>query len=103
MPKAKRETATKKTPYARQQGKDKKTSIKNKKPLTKSEKLKNANLTEDLDNILEDLQQHLTPKKKKLNIKNDSMEDTSKLEEEQRLYEKTQDDMDAALGLLTKL
>ncbi|OAD03252.1 hypothetical protein MUCCIDRAFT_162834 [Mucor lusitanicus CBS 277.49] len=107
MGKAKRESSVKKTPYTRNnptQSKDKKAIVKNKKPLTKSEKLKNADLTEDLDNLMDDLTQHLAPKKKKaIKIKNDSMDDTSKLEEEQRRYEKTQTDMDDALGLLTKL
>ncbi|OBZ86776.1 hypothetical protein A0J61_05163 [Choanephora cucurbitarum] len=103
MPKAKSQKVTKKTPYTRDQNKDKK-NAKTKKPLNKSEKLRNADLTESLDDLLGDLQQHLAPKKKKpLTLKNNTMEDTSKIEEEQRLYEKTQNDIDAALNLLDKL
>lgn len=81
MGKAKRESSIKKTPYTRNnqtQSRDKKAIVKNKKPLTKSEKLKNADITEDLDNLMDDLTQHLAPKKKKaIKIKNDSMEDVS--------------------------
>lgn len=79
MAKSKRESTIKKTPYTRNNSKkttDTKSIVKNKKPLTKSEKLKNADLTEDLDNLMDDLTQHLAPKKKKVvQIKNDSMED----------------------------
>ena len=75
MPKAKSQKVTKKTPYTRDQNKDKK-NAKTKKPLNKSEKLRNADLTESLDDLLGDLQQHLAPKKKKpLTLKNDTMED----------------------------
>lgn len=81
MAKAKRESTAKKTPYTRNNNKktggvDTKSIIKNKKPLTKSEKLKDADLTEDLDNLMDDLTPHLAPKKKKaIKIKNDAMED----------------------------
>jgi hypothetical protein len=80
MAKAKRESTVKKTPYTRPNANKKKTLdiVKNKKPLTKSEKLKNADLTDDLDNLMDDLTQHLAPKKKKaIKIKNDLMEDVS--------------------------
>ncbi|KAI8644038.1 hypothetical protein BD408DRAFT_442126 [Parasitella parasitica] len=107
MGKTKKELTIKKTPYTRnskpQSTKDKKAIIKNKKPLTKSEKLKNADMTESLDSLMNDLTQHLAPKKKLTKIKNDNMEDPAKLEKEQRRFEKTQTDMDEALGLLTKL
>ncbi|KAG2202404.1 hypothetical protein INT47_008875 [Mucor saturninus] len=100
MAKAKKESSVQKTPYTR----SKKTAEKNKKPLTKSEKLKNADMIDDLDNLMDDLTPHLVKKKKKpIQIKNDSMDESSKVEQEQLAYEKTQHDMEAALGLLTKL
>lgn len=80
MGKAKRESAVKKTPYTRNSKKtnDTKSIVKNKKPLTKSEKLKNADITEDLDKLMDDLTPHLAPKKKKvIQIKNDSMDEVS--------------------------
>lgn len=79
MGKAKKESVAKKTPYTRNNNKkvtDTKAIVKNKKPLTRSEKLKNADITEDLDNLMDDLTPHLAPKKKKvIQIKNDSMEE----------------------------
>lgn len=66
MGKAKTKTKEKTTPYSRK---------KEKKPITKSEKIKNASITEDLDNLMGDLQEQLTSKKKKIQIKNDTMED----------------------------
>ena len=73
MGKATKNTTEKKTPYTRKKTTDVKVK---KKPLTKSEKLKNADLTENLDNLMDDLTQHLAPKKKKvIQIKNDSMEE----------------------------
>lgn len=78
MAKAKKESTIKKTPYTRSTINKKKglDNVKNKKPLTKSEKLKNADITNDLDNLMDDLTPHLAPKKKKaIKIKNDSMED----------------------------
>lgn len=80
MAKAKRESTIKNTPYTRNsknQSKDKKAIVKNKKPLTKSEKLKNADITDNLDSLMDDLTQHLAPKKKVIKIKNDNMEDVS--------------------------
>lgn len=80
MAKAKRESITKNTPYTRNsknQPKDKKAIAKNKKPLTKSEKLKNADITNNLDSLMDDLTQHLAPKKKVIKIKNDNMDDVS--------------------------
>lgn len=66
MGKAKRDQQKKATPYTRSK----------KKPITRSEKLKNENIIEDLDNNLEELTQHLRPKKKKpIQIRNESMED----------------------------
>lgn len=66
MAKAKLKQKEKATPYSR----------KNKKPITKSEKIKNAGITEDLDNLMGDLTEHLTAKKKKkIQIKSDTMED----------------------------
>ncbi|KAG2237519.1 hypothetical protein INT48_005555 [Thamnidium elegans] len=101
MAKAKKTSTIQKTPYNRNK---KTTEKKNTKPLTKSEKLKNADLIDDLDNLMDDLTPHLVQKKKKaIQIKNDDMEESYKIEQEQRLYEKTQNDMEDALGLLTKL
>jgi hypothetical protein len=82
MAKAKRESTVKKTPYTRNNVNKKKTLdiVKNKKPLKKAEKLKNADITDDLDNLMDELTPHLAPKKKKaIKIKNDSMEDVSLL------------------------
>lgn len=77
MGKAKRDSTVKKSPYTRnKKTNDTKSVAKNKKPLTKSEKLKNADITEDLDNLMDDLTPHLAPKKKKvIQIKNDSMDE----------------------------
>lgn len=77
MGKAKRDSTVKKSPYTRnKKTNDTKSVVKNKKPLTKSEKLKNADITEDLDNLMDDLTPHLAPKKKKvIQIKNDSMDE----------------------------
>lgn len=81
MAKAKKETSVKKTPYTRNKKStdtNKKSTeiIKNKKPLTKSEKLKNANTIDDLDNLMNDLTPHLIQKKKEpIQIKNDTMEE----------------------------
>lgn len=76
MAKAKRESTVQKTPYTRSKKTADTNKNKNKKPLTKSEKLKNADIIDDLDNLMDDLTPHLVQKKKKaIQIKNDSMEE----------------------------
>jgi hypothetical protein len=67
MAKAKKESSVKKTPYTRKP--------KNKKPITKSEKIKNADLTGQLDNLMDDLTQHFQKKKKKPLTNESLMED----------------------------
>ncbi|CEG63224.1 hypothetical protein RMATCC62417_00402 [Rhizopus microsporus] len=97
MGKAKRDQQKKTTPYSRP------TTIK-KKPITKAEKLKNKSITEDLDKNIEELTQQLRPKKKKqIQIRNDDMDNDEKIERQQLEYEKTQNDLDDALSLLTRL
>lgn len=67
MAKVKREQKKKITPYTK------------KKPITKSEKIKNASITEDLDKGLDDLTKQLQPKKKKpIQIRNETMQDVKK-------------------------
>ncbi|CAO3588171.1 unnamed protein product [Absidia cylindrospora] len=74
---------------------------KKKKPITKSEKVKNADITNQLDNVMDDLSSQLTQSKKKK--KDKSLDQKQQLEEEQQRYEQTQNDMDDALGLLQNL
>ncbi|OAD72434.1 hypothetical protein PHYBLDRAFT_169560 [Phycomyces blakesleeanus NRRL 1555(-)] len=71
------------------------------KSMTKSSKFKDESLTDQLDGLMGDLSSHLTKKKKK----NEKAPQKTKAEVEaaQAVYEKTQNDMEAALGLLTRL
>ncbi|SAL99882.1 hypothetical protein [Absidia glauca] len=111
MPKYNKDSKAPSKPYTRSTrlNKDNKKSLLDvkKKPITKSEKVKNADLTSQLDNLMDDLSSQLSPPKKNKQGKKLSEQDKileqRRVEEEQRRYEQTQTDMDDALGLLTKL
>ncbi|KAI8969734.1 hypothetical protein BDB01DRAFT_909984 [Pilobolus umbonatus] len=75
--------------------------IKKKKPKSSALKSQNTDLVHQLDDMMTELNEQLKPKV--IKIKKDRMEDDTKLEEEQRQYEKVQTDMDSTLDLLTKL
>ncbi|ORZ06020.1 hypothetical protein BCR42DRAFT_427514 [Absidia repens] len=109
MPKYNKEIKTPNKPYSRsklQEGKSKsKVANENlkKKSITKSERVKNANMTNQLDNLMDDLSNHLTQSKKPKKTNKDKVLEQQKLDEQQRQYEQMQNDMDDALGLLTSL
>ncbi|KAL1929346.1 hypothetical protein VTP01DRAFT_1484 [Rhizomucor pusillus] len=109
MPKGRKEKSAKsKIPYARPDKHDStkitKTAPGASKSKEKTIKLKNERLADQLDELMVDLSAHLVPRKKS---KKTTMETDSKtkanLQAAQREYEKTQNDMEDALGLLTRL
>ncbi|ORZ21451.1 hypothetical protein BCR42DRAFT_193494 [Absidia repens] len=110
MPKYNKGTKGSSKPYSRSESRSsisKSTTgadSKKKKPITKSEKVKNADITNQLDNLMDDLSSQLTkPKREKKGSSKDKSLNQKQLEEEQQRYEQTQNDMDDALGLLQNL
>ncbi|KAG0174208.1 hypothetical protein DFQ28_000024 [Apophysomyces sp. BC1034] len=106
MPKARRDQSSKKgIPYSRSKASTKKnddltTIKKSTKPITKSERIKNAKITDQLDDLMNDFSPQLLSKKEKKKNQKLPVKD---IDAEQREYEKTQNDMEDALSLLTRL
>ncbi|KAF7730000.1 hypothetical protein EC973_003413 [Apophysomyces ossiformis] len=108
MPKARRDQTSKKSaPYNKSKANTNKANEtvlvkKSNKPITKSERVKNAKITDQLDDLLNELSPQLISKKEKK--KNTKVQVPARdVEAEQREYEKTQNDMEDALSLLTRL
>ncbi|KAI9257340.1 hypothetical protein BDA99DRAFT_516183 [Phascolomyces articulosus] len=103
MPKERRETKKTVKPYDRKKTSNEATP-KRSKFNPKKIKLKNEELTDKLDNLMSDLSSHLNPaKKKKQEVSQGNMKSLEQVQAAQREFEKVNNDMEDAMGLLTKL
>ncbi|KAI7858174.1 hypothetical protein BDC45DRAFT_531934 [Circinella umbellata] len=105
MPKERRDSKKTAKPYDRTKKSNEKTTTQKRSKLNpKKIKLKNEELTDKLDNLMTDLSSHLNPiKKKKQEARQGNVKSLEQVEAAQREFEKVNNDMEDAMGLLTKL
>ncbi|KAI9485047.1 hypothetical protein BDB00DRAFT_878074 [Zychaea mexicana] len=104
MPKERRESKKTTKPYERTKKSSEGSLQKRSKFNPKTLKLKNEALTDKLDDLMTDLSAHLNPiKKKKQEANQGNVKSLEQVQAAQREFEKVNNDMEDAMGLLTKL